>query len=175
MQAVWNYDLNVHRDTCIVSLLLNSGLLVSDIVNLNLSHIFLPKNQVTIIRQRTKSRTSHIVHFNSTAKADLEKYLNMREEVYKPQKEEPALFLSLPNGKEYGSRMTKRAIQAMVIKYGVHFGMPNLTTRQLAHSFGIEHLRNSNIVQTKHQLAQRGIESTEKYQYLSEKNNRFDG
>ncbi|WP_219837164.1 hypothetical protein [Paenibacillus sp. R14(2021)] len=73
------------------------------------------------------------MHFNRTAQADLEKYLNMREEVYKLQKEEPALFLSLPNGKEYGSRMTKRAIQAMVIKYGVHFGMPNLTTRQLAH------------------------------------------
>ena len=169
LQAIWNYDLNVHRDTCIVSLLLNSGLLVSDIVNLNVKDISLHRHQVSIVRQRSKSRTSHIVHFTSSAQTDLERYLSIREEIYKPQNDEPALFLSLPNGKTYGSRMTKRGIQAMVIKYRVHFGMPNLTTRQLAHSFGIEHIRNSNIVQTKHQLAQRSIEATEKYQYLSEK------
>ncbi len=56
----------------------------------------------------------------------------------------------------------------MVKKYAEKYGAPQLTTRQLRHSFGLEHQRKSNLVKTKEQLALRSIETTEKYQVLAE-------
>ncbi len=124
VQALWNYDLNQQRDMCIISLLLHSGLLVSDIVNLDVADLSLSQNQILITRQRSRQRTNHIVMFGEIAKADINKYLNIRNIVYKPQTNETALFLAVPNGQLTGSRMTKRAIQAMVLKYAQHFGRP---------------------------------------------------
>src|SRR5690606_653707 len=38
-QALYHYELNKIRDTCIISLILNSGLRVSEVVNLNMDDI----------------------------------------------------------------------------------------------------------------------------------------
>lgn len=167
-QALWNHDRNGIRDTCIVSLMLKSGLLVSDIVNLNLSDISLQNKQITVKRQWSGQRSSHSVMFSETIYEDIVKYLDVRELIYQPENDEKALFLTIPNGTKLGKRMTKRAIQAMVIKYAVKFGKPEVTTRQLRHSFGLEHQKQSSFVKTKQQLALRSIEPTEKYQILSE-------
>ncbi|MGM0883101.1 MAG: tyrosine recombinase XerS [Bacillota bacterium] len=168
LQALWNYDLNGIRDTCIVSLMLKSGLLVSDIVNLNLADISMHNKQITISRQWSGQRSSHIVLFSDSTKDDLQKYFNVRALIYQPENDETAFFLAVPNGHKIGKRMTKRAVQEMVNKYSAKYGKPEVTTRQLRHSFGLEHQKYSSMVQTKQQLALRSIESTEKYQILTE-------
>lgn len=167
-QALWNHDRNGVRDACIVSLMLKSGLLVSDIVNLNLKDISVHNKQIIILRQWSGHRSGHSVMFSDSSRDDLIKYLNVRELNYEPDNDEKALFLTVPNGHKIGKRMTKRAVQEMVKKYAAKYGKPEVTTRQLRHSFGLEHQKQSNFVQTKHQLALRSIESTEKYQILSE-------
>ncbi|MBB3114681.1 site-specific recombinase XerC [Paenibacillus phyllosphaerae] len=78
------------------------------------------------------------------------------------------MFLTVPNGQKTGRRMTKRAVQEMVNKYSTKYGKPEVTTRQLRHSFGLEHQKKkNNFVLTKEQMALRSIELTEKYQILS--------
>jgi site-specific recombinase XerD len=168
LQAIWNYEFNCLRDICIINLILSSGLLVSDIVNLNLNDITLQNNEVNISRQRSGYKINHSVFFGESCAVDLNNYLSVREMIYRPKDDEIALFLSIPNGQKIGKRMTKRAIQAMVIKYSTKYGKTNLTTRQLRHSFGIKYQVNTTAIQTKTQLALRNIDSTEKYQILTQ-------
>jgi site-specific recombinase XerD len=52
-------------------------------------------------------------------------------------------FLAIKNGSEQGRRMTKRAIQEMIKKYGRAYGKSELTTRYLRHSFGLHHVMAS--------------------------------
>lgn len=166
-QAIWNYNLNGIRDICIISLMLKSGLLVSDIVNLNLSDVSLQNKQITIIRQGSGQRTTHTILFSDSIVEYLVDYLNVREVIYRPVSNDNAFFLAIANGRKIGNRITKRAIQALVNKYAAKYGKPEVTTRQLRHSFGLEYQRKSNFVQTKQQLALRNIEPTEKYELLS--------
>ncbi|MUT67106.1 tyrosine-type recombinase/integrase [Paenibacillus sp. NEAU-GSW1] len=167
-QAIWNYDRNKERDVCIINLILGSGLLVSDIVNLDIEDISLNDNQVNITRQWSAQRSSHYVLISNSANNFLKKYIDLRRMIYQPTDDESALFLAVKNGQKIGNRITKRAVQAMVLKYADKYGKPELTTRQLRYSFGLEYQKQSNYVQTKQQLALRNIEATEKYQILSE-------
>jgi len=167
LQALWFYDLNVLRDICIISLMLKTGLLVSDIVNMNLSDVSLQHKQITIIRQGAGLRSTHIVLFGNSICEDLVNYLNVREKKYRPEINEKAFFLAIPNGRTIGNRITKRAIQVLVNKYSAKYGKPEVTTRQLRYSFGLDYQNKSDFVQTKQQLALRNIEHTEKYEILS--------
>ncbi len=168
LQAIWNYDINGVRDICIINFMLKTGLLVSDLINLNVSDISIHDQQININRQWSGIRSNHSVFFSLSTKTDLLNYLKIRDTTYRPNHNEAALFLSLPNGQKIGKRITKRGIQSMVIKYATKFGKPGLTTRQLRHSFGLEHQRQSNYVRTKQQLAYRSTEATEKYQFLTD-------
>jgi len=167
LRALWFYDLNRLRDICIISLMLKTGLLVSDIVNMNLSDVSLQNNQITIIRQGAGLRSTHIVLFGDAICEDLINYLNVRDKIYRPESNEQAFFLAIPSGRTIGNRITKRAIQVLVNKYSAKYGKPEVTTRQLRHSFGLEYQNKSDFVQTKQQLALRNIEYTEKYGLLS--------
>ncbi|MDF0752974.1 hypothetical protein NLU14_22365, partial [Marinobacter sp. 71-i] len=71
------------------------------------------------------------VFFRQDALSSLESYLQQREIRYHAPKREKALFLALANGKKEGSRMTKRAVQEMVIKYAKRFGKPYLSVHKL--------------------------------------------
>ncbi|MFX3634432.1 MAG: tyrosine-type recombinase/integrase [Candidatus Pristimantibacillus sp.] len=166
-QAIWNYNLNGIRDICIINLMLRVGLLVSDIVNLNVSDITLKDKVIRISRQWSGHKSFHTILFGETTAADIIAYFNIRMAVYHPDKSEDALFLTIPNGQRVGKRMTKRAIQEMVIKYSKKYGENKITTRQLRHSFGIKHQRQNCAVDTKTQLALRNLEGTEKYQILT--------
>lgn len=165
-QAVWFYNRNRVRDISIVSLMLKSGLLVSDIVNLNVKDISEQRNILISNRKRSGFQSSHSVYMSDDTMDDLNQYLAIRATAYNPVTSETALFLSIPNGQNAGKRMSQRGIQAMVIKYARSYGKPDLTTRQLRHSFGLEHSRQRNMIQTKEQLALKTIEATEKYQVL---------
>lgn len=167
VQAIWNYDKNGIRDICIINLMLRAGLLVSDIVNLNIHDISLNDNSIKIHRQWSGRASYHCIHFGETTAKEINSYLKIRTDVYQVNESEEALFLALKNGGIIGKRMTKRAIQSMVIKYSNKYGENKITTRQLRHSFGINHQRQNSAVDTKTQLALRNLEATEKYQILT--------
>lgn len=169
-QALYAHELNKERDASITSLILNSGLRVSEVVNLNVDDIDLNNKMLYVYRKGNNDETFKTpVYFREQAKDDLMAYLNLRQTRYKAPKKEKALFLALANGQNEGRRMTKRAIQAMIIKYAKRFGKPYLTVHKLRHSFATDYYLQNDIYKTKEQLGHASTETTEVYAHLTDK------
>jgi integrase len=169
-QAIFSYELNKERDACIASLILNSGLRVSEIINLNLEDIDFNNKMIYIFRKGNNDETyKSPVYFREQAKDDLALYLGLRQTRYHAPKKEKAIFLTIPNGQQEGKRMTKRAVQAMIIKYATRFGKPFLTVHKLRHSFATDYYLQNDIYKTKEQLGHASTETTEVYAHLTDK------
>jgi site-specific recombinase XerD len=109
------------------------------------------------------------VYFRQEAVEDLKQYLALRETRYKAPKKEKALFLAIANGRPEGSRMTKRAIQEMVIKYAKRFGKPYLSVHKLRHSFATDYYIRNDLYKTQEQLGHASPETTQIYAHLTDK------
>lgn len=169
-QALHAHEINKERDACIASLILNSGLRVSEVVNLNADDLDLGNKMLYVYRKGNNDETFKTpVYFRAQAKDDLEHYLSLRQTRYKVPKREKALFVALRNGQTEGTRMTKRAIQAMIIKYAKRFGKPSLTVHKLRHSFATDYYLQNDIYKTKEQLGHASTETTEVYAHLTDK------
>ncbi len=169
-QAAYAHELNRIRDCCIVSLILNSGLRVSELVNLNLDDLDM-KRKIVHVHRKGKNDDSFKtpVYFRQDAVEDLEQYLALRETRYKAPKKEKALFLAVANGRREGSRMTKRAIQEMVVKYAKRFGKPYLSVHKLRHSFATDYYLRNDLYKTQEQLGHASPETTQIYAHLTDK------
>ncbi|WP_058304021.1 tyrosine recombinase XerS [Gorillibacterium timonense] len=169
-QALYAYQLNKIRDACIVSLILNSGLRVSEVVNLNLDDLDLKKKTAHVYRKGKNDDTFKTpVYFRGNALEDLTLYLEQRNAHYRPPKKEKALFLTIPNGQKEGKRMTRRAIQEMVIKYAKRFGKPYLTVHKLRHSFATDYYLQNDLYRTQEQLGHASPDTTQIYAHLTDK------
>lgn len=169
-QATYSYQQNMIRDACIISLILHSGLRVSELVNLNIDDLDLKKKLCYVYRKGKNDETfKTAVYFRQAAIEDLKAYQELREARYKCPRREKALFLAIANGKHEGSRMTKRAIQAMVIKYATHFGKPYLSVHKLRHSFATDYYLRNDIYKTQEQLGHASPETTQIYAHLTDK------
>ncbi|QMV44716.1 tyrosine recombinase XerS [Cohnella cholangitidis] len=169
-QAIYAHELNRIRDCCIVSLILNSGLRVSELVNLNMDDVDFKKRLVYVYRKGKNDDTFKTpVYFRQDAIGDLEEYLRQRESRYKAPKREKALFLAIANGKKEGSRMTKRAIQEMVMKYAKRFGKPYLSVHKLRHSFATDYYLSNDLYKTQEQLGHASPETTQIYAHLTDR------
>lgn len=169
-QALYAHEINKERDACIASLILNSGLRVSEVVNLNVDDLDMNNKLLYVYRKGNNDETFKTpVYFREQAKDDLTLYMQLRQSRYKAPKKEKGLFLALPNGQTEGNRMTKRAIQAMIIKYAKRFGKPYLTVHKLRHSFATDYYLQNDIYKTKEQLGHASTETTEVYAHLTDK------
>ncbi|MDO7904872.1 tyrosine recombinase XerS [Paenibacillus sp. JX-17] len=169
-QAIYSHNLNKERDACIASLILNSGLRVSEVVNLNIDDLDLNNKLLYVYRKGNNDETFKTpVYFREQAKDELAVYTRLRTERYHAPKREKALFVTVPNGQVEGKRMTKRAIQAMIIKYAKAFGKPYLTVHKLRHSFATDYYLQNDIYKTKEQLGHASTETTEVYAHLTDK------
>ncbi|MEF3304997.1 tyrosine recombinase XerS [Paenibacillus sp. GYB003] len=169
-QALYAFEQNRVRDVCIVSLILNSGLRVSEVVNLNIEDVDLKKKLLYVYRKGKNDETFKTpVYFRQDAVADLTAYMDVRQLRYNPDKKEKALFLAVANGTKEGRRMTKRAIQEMVIKYAKHFGKPYLSVHKLRHSFATDYYLRNDLYKTQDQLGHASPETTQIYAHLTDK------
>ncbi|MCP3775598.1 tyrosine recombinase XerS [Paenibacillus sp. MZ04-78.2] len=169
-QALYSYELNKVRDVCIISLILNSGLRVSEVFNLNVEDIDLKKKLTYVYRKGKNDDTFKTpVYFRQEAVDSLSAYLEQRQLRYKAPKREKALFLAVANGKKEGERMTKRAMQEMVIKYAKRFGKPYLSVHKLRHSFATDYYLRNDLYKTQEQLGHASPETTQLYAHLTDK------
>ncbi|MFD0958983.1 tyrosine recombinase XerS [Paenibacillus chungangensis] len=169
-QALYAYERNRTRDACIVSLILHSGLRVSELVNLNLDDLDVKKKLIYVYRKgKNDDDFKTPVYFRQDAIDDLKAYVELRDMRYNPPRREKALFLAIANGKSDGSRMTKRAIQAMVLKYAKRFGKPYLSVHKLRHSFATDYYLQNDIYKTQEQLGHASPETTQIYAHLTDK------
>lgn len=158
------YIKNRERDTALISLILGSGLRVSEVVSIDMDMIDWNNHHVLIRRKGDKMDK---VVFSTLAFQDLLDYREIRESRYGVDKSEKALFLTLPSGNGKAGRMTKNTAQKMVDKYAEAFGKGSLSIHKLRHTFATQHyLTNKDINTLKRQLGHSNINTTSIYTHV---------
>jgi len=157
---------NRERDTAIISLILGSGLRLSEVVGLNVEDIDFRKHIVRVIRKGNKEQ---YVYFSEQAMLDLKEYLSIRLSRYALDKTNKILFIAAPMGpKGTTRRLTPRSIEKMVEKYATSFGKPALSVHKLRHSFATRYqLENNDIPKLRRQLGHSSIQTTMIYTHLT--------
>ncbi len=107
-QKKWHEHTKI-RDLAIVTLLLGTGMRVSECVGINICDVDFETNGVKIVRKGGKEA---VVYFSDEVADALDAYFDEREEIIAKEGHEDALFLSLQK-----KRITDRAIQKLVKKY----------------------------------------------------------
>ncbi|WP_163182571.1 tyrosine recombinase XerS [Neobacillus sedimentimangrovi] len=165
-KKVYNfYQLNKERDTAIISLILGSGLRLSELVGLNLEDIDFSKYTARVIRKGNKEQ---YVFFSQTAMDDLKEYLAVRESKYQIDKSIKALFVAAPMGpKGKTRRLTARSVEKLVEKYAKAFGKPSLSVHKLRHSFATRyHAEINDVPKLRRQLGHSSIQTTMIYTHI---------
>ncbi len=120
------------RDAAIISLLLATGMRVSELAELDMSDIDMDKCQARIVR---KGGNESVVYFSDTARDALAAWLDDRTLALADNADkEPALFLSSRK-----TRMSVRAIQQMVKKHAARaVPLKHITPHKLRATFATE-------------------------------------
>ena len=117
------------RDLAIFTLLLGTGIRLSECIGIDISHIDFDVSGVKITR---KGGNEAIVYFGDEVGEALMLYLEERLLADAAPGHENALFLSLQN-----KRITDRAVQNLVKKYSkIITGLKNITPHKLRSTFG---------------------------------------
>lgn len=152
------------RDTAILTLLLGTGIRISECVGLNVSDIDFSSNGFTITR---KGGSRVILYFSDEVKDALQAYLDERSVNDKTQKDEPALFLSLQN-----KRISIRAVQNLVKKYSsIVTPLKNISPHKLRSTYGTSlYQETGDIYVVAEVLGHRDVNTTKKhYAAMSDK------
>lgn len=116
------------RDIAILTLLLNTGIRVSECNGLDLSDVDFITNTITIVR---KGGSQDVLYFNKSVAIALKRYIKHERGKLLKKKEESALFISI-----LGKRLGIDAIERMVKKYSL-LAVPNkkITPHKLRSTF----------------------------------------
>jgi len=119
------------RDSAIITLLLGTGMRVSECVGLDITDIDFDTNGLRVLR---KGGDEMVLYFGDEVEAALKTYLSSRMETPAIEGHENALFLSLQN-----RRITDRAIQNLVKKYAsLITSLKNISPHKLRSTFGTQ-------------------------------------
>ncbi len=149
------------RDYCILTLFLNCGLRLSELIALNLSSLDMMEEKMRIIGKGSKER---IIYLNAACIAALEDYLVIRRGI---ETAEPALFLS--NQKK---RISRRRVQQIVENSLKEAGLSGrgLSTHKLRHTAAtlMYQQGGTDILTLKSILGHESIATTQIYTHLGE-------
>lgn len=116
------------RDVAIITLLLGTGIRVSECVGLNVSDVDFKNNSIVVTR---KGGSESILYFSDEVKNALSEWLYERSLKSELQNEE-ALFVSLQN-----KRICTRAVEKLVKKYaGIVTPLKHITPHKLRSTYG---------------------------------------
>jgi len=145
------------RNYAIVQLMLSCGLRVDEVVNLHVNDFDPYRRTITV--HAGKGGKFRILPLQEAVADALKKWLELRGE-----NESPYMFLS-----NWNRPITKRAIQAMVRRYGERAGIGPVHCHQLRHSFCKNLVDAGHPLTTIAQLAgHKSIETTKRYTVPSE-------
>ncbi len=124
------------RDAALITLLLGTGMRVSECVGLDLKHIDFSVNGLLVTR---KGGDDVILYFGDEVEKALKKYIALRENISPLSGHEGALFLSIQN-----RRITDRAVQNLVKKYAsLITKLKNISPHKLRSTFGTQLYRET--------------------------------
>ncbi len=119
------------RDLAIITLMLGTGMRVSECCGININDIDFNVNGVKITR---KGGNQAILYFGNEVRNALVNYIDTRNEFKMKYENEEALFLSMK-----GTRITVRAIQYLVKKYSsLVTTLKNISPHKLRSTYGTE-------------------------------------
>jgi integrase len=158
---------NRERDLAIISVVLGSGLRISELLALDLEDIDWVKAKLHVTRKGNKKDA---VLVSDIGLSDLKAYINTRCKTYKVKAKFPPLFLSLPTGPSGAvGRLTVRSAQKMLKRYVDAYGKPALSIHKLRHSFATNyHKINKDIAKLKEQLGHEDINTTMIYTHIGQ-------
>src|SRR3990172_7405607 len=155
------------RDKAILEVFFSTGLRVSELVKLDRDKIDLERREFGIIGKGGRAR----VVFLSTRSAEwLKKYLNSREDNYKPVfiRHKGKMDPSTPDEK---MRISPRSVQRMIKKYVRKIKLPvDATPHVLRHSFATDLLMaGADIRSVQEMLGHKNISTTQIYTHVTNK------
>jgi integrase/recombinase XerC len=148
------------RDRIIYTLLLNTGLRVHELVNLDIADINLAEKRLTITAKGNQEATRFI---NSRTRRMLEQYLRWRR---KQAADSPALFISSHN-RRLSLRQVQRSFEQWLKTAGIN---KKLSIHSLRHTFASTlYEKSNNLFVVQQALGHRSISSTMIYTQLNPK------
>ncbi len=149
------------RDYCILTLFLNCGMRLSELVGINMNDIM----ENNMLRIFGKGRKERIVYLNEACNHALQEYLKVRPE---DSEDKNALFISKRN-----KRISKETVQFMVYKYidKIGLGEQGYSVHKLRHTAATLMYQHGNvdIRVLKDVLGHEHLDTTEIYTHLSSK------
>ena len=153
------------RDYCIITLFLNCGMRLSELVGINIKDIDFYENRLKVLGKRSKER---MVYLNSACINALNKYLEIRTNNPKAA-DEPALFISNQN-----RRISKRRVQQIVdaTLQKAQLDGKGITTHKLRHTAAtlMYQYGDADVLTLKELLGHASISTTEIYTHLNNEN-----
>lgn len=148
------------RDYCIVTLFINCGMRLSELVGLNMQDVNLDERSMRLLGKGNKER---IIHVNDACADAIVTYLPTR----KPSDKEPnALFLS-----KQGSRISNRRVEQIVDNAlrDSNLDKRGLSTHKLRHTAATLMYQHGNVdtLTLRNILGHKSISTTEIYTHLS--------
>lgn len=117
------------RDVALLTLLLGTGIRVSECVGLDISDVDFKNNGIKI---RRKGGYETVIYFGEEVSDALHDYLEKRHHIIPMEGHENALFLSMQN-----RRITVRAVENLVKKYASNVtGLKKITPHKLRSTYG---------------------------------------
>ncbi len=170
------HDRNMERNIAICYLFLTTGIRISELVGIDINDLHLNSNSVTVARKGKKYKPD-IVYMSDTATAAIREYLTVRKQIYKPEPEESALFLS--EGRrtkdedgifhsQTGKRISVRAVERLVKRYieqSVPEKMGEISPHKLRTSFAMTMLKatDNDLLSVAEMLNHKGLGTVRKY------------
>lgn len=158
---------NKERDIAIISLILGSGLRVSELASLTISNINFRQRSLRVTRKGNKKSSILVTQL---ALDDVQEYLKHRQERYKCPPDEDILFVT-----RYQSSYTQisvRAIQDLVDKYTAAFDEKR-SPHKLRHTYATNHYKeNKDLVLLRDQLGHTSVEITSIYTNINNEKKR---
>lgn len=154
---------NAERNYCILTLFLNCGMRLSELVGLNFRDINLENRTMRLLGKGNKER---IIYLNDACVSALQSYFKVRPQA---PKEPNAIFLS-----KQKTRISKRRVQQIVEESLAAANLDNkgVTTHKLRHTAATLMYQHGNVdpLVLKEILGHKSIATTEIYTHLSNEN-----
>ena len=148
------------RDYCIVTLFLNCGFRLAELVGMNVGDVDFYDRKIRVLGKGSKER---IVYLNDACLSALHDYISSREN---PPEEPRALFLSR-NHRRISRRRVQQIIEKMLIASGL--GGRGLSTHKLRHTAATLMYQHGHVdtLTLRDILGHQSIATTEIYTHLS--------
>lgn len=151
------YEKNSLRDFTILTVMLGTGIRVSECVGLNIKDLDINENRFKV---RRKGGNESIIYYGEEVAAALERYLIQREHIIPCEGSEDALFLSIQK-----KRMSVRGMENMVTKYTEKLNcLKRITPHKLRSTFGTNLYRETqDIYMVADFLGHKDVNTTRKH------------